>query len=72
MLAADGRTLVGYLELRESDLFSKLVCLISPAWCWKAEHASVVFQMQEIADYFIGGETGLCKLNSRTSGFLLL
>lgn len=30
---------------RESDLFSKLVCLISPAWCWKAEHAAVIFQM---------------------------
>lgn len=47
-------TLVGYREpkVRESDLFSKLVCLISPAWCWKAEHASVIFQTQEISDDF--------------------
>lgn len=49
---------------RESDLFSKLVCLISPAWCWKAEHASVIFQMQEISNYFIACEIGLGELNS--------
>lgn len=55
---------------READLFSKLVCLISPAWCWKAEHASVVFQMQGIANHLIAGETGLCKLNS--PGFLAI
>lgn len=54
----------GYLEPGESDLFSELVCLISPAWCWKAEHASAVLQMQEVVNRFIAGETGLCELNS--------
>lgn len=63
VLAADGRTLVGYLEPRESDLFSELICLISPAWCWKAERAAVIFQMQEISNHFIACETGLLKLN---------
>lgn len=48
----------------ESDLFSKLVCLISPAWCWKAEHASVIFQMQEISSDFPACEIGLCELKS--------
>lgn len=64
MLAADGRTLVGYLEPRESDLFSELICLISPAWCWKAEHAAVIFQIQEISNYFIACEVRLLELNS--------
>lgn len=49
---------------RESDLFSKLVCLISPARCWKAEQASVVFQMQGTSSHLIAGEIGLCKLTS--------
>lgn len=48
---------------RESDLFSKLVCLISPACCWKAEHAAVIFQMQEISNNFMACEIGLHELN---------
>lgn len=65
-VSACGRwtTLVGSQEPLESDLFSKLVCLISPAWCWKAEHASVIFQMQEIAHDILACEIGLCELKS--------
>lgn len=65
MLAADGRTLVGYLEPQESQIyFQSLVCLISPAWCWKAENASVIFQKQEISNYFTACEISIFKLNS--------
>lgn len=70
VLAADGRTLVGYLEPQESDLFLELICLISPAWCWKAECAAVIFQMQEISNYFIACETSQAK-PCRTSGFFI-